>query len=84
MLDPASAVGKENYAPLDGPRCGHVGYLRTTIYMKFESLKGDVEFRFVLNFGAERIQNRFRQSRAADPAMLWPPLGQSAHVARDR
>jgi hypothetical protein len=47
--------GKENYAPLDGLRCSHVGYLRNTVYLMFESLQGDVEFRFVLDFGAERI-----------------------------
>jgi hypothetical protein len=46
---------KENYAPLDGLRCRRVGYVGKTVYMNFESLQGDVEFRFALDFGAERI-----------------------------
>jgi hypothetical protein len=46
---------KENYAPLDGLRCRRVGYVGKTVYMDFQSLQGDVEFRFALDFSAERI-----------------------------
>jgi hypothetical protein len=46
---------KENYAPLNGLRCRHIRYVGKTVYMNFESLQGDVEFQFVLDFGAERI-----------------------------
>ena len=47
---------KEHYPPLEGLRCKHVGYVGKTVYMNFESLHGDVEFRFSLDFGAERLQ----------------------------
>jgi hypothetical protein len=46
---------KEPYAPLEGLRCRHVGYVGNIIYLTFASLRGDVEFRFALDFGAERI-----------------------------
>jgi hypothetical protein len=46
---------KENYAPLDGLRCRHVGRSEQRLYMNFGSLQGDIEFRFALDFGAERI-----------------------------
>jgi hypothetical protein len=47
---------KRSYAPLEGLRCKYVGYDEKRIYMKFESLQGDVAFRFMLNFGTERIE----------------------------
>ena len=46
---------KKLYAPLEGLRCKHIGHVGKTVYMNFESLLGDVEFRFALDFGAERI-----------------------------
>src|SRR5215469_4496262 len=46
---------KENYAPLEGLRCRHIGYVGKTVYMNFESHQADVGFRFALDFGAERI-----------------------------
>lgn len=46
---------KEKYAPLDGLRCRHAGQVGNVVHMNFESLQGDVEFRFALDFGAERI-----------------------------
>jgi hypothetical protein len=47
--------GKENYAPLEGLRCSQAGHSGKLLQMCFESPQGDVEFRFVLDFGAERI-----------------------------
>jgi hypothetical protein len=58
---------KENYAPLDGLRCRRVGYVGKTVYMNFEALQGNVEFRFALDFGAERIV--FDCSRISGPAI---------------
>ena len=46
---------KDPCAPLDGLRCKHVGRAGKLFHMHFESLEGDVEFRFALDFGAERI-----------------------------
>jgi hypothetical protein len=46
---------KENYAPLEGLRCKQAGQSGKLVQMGFESSQGDVEFRFVLDFGAERI-----------------------------
>jgi hypothetical protein len=46
---------REKYAPLEGLRCKHIGYVGKTVYMNFESLQADVGFRFALDFGAERI-----------------------------
>lgn len=44
------------YLPLEGLRCKHVGRTAKLLHMQFESPQGDVEFGFVLDFGAERIQ----------------------------
>jgi len=46
---------KDPYAPLEGLRCKHVGRAGKLFHMYFESLEGDVQFRFSLDFGAERI-----------------------------
>ena len=46
---------KENYAPLEGLRCKHVGYSGKLVQLHFKSLQGDVELRFSLDFGIERI-----------------------------
>ncbi len=46
---------KENYAPLEGLRCKHVDHIEKRVHMHFESLQGDVKFRFSLDFGTERI-----------------------------
>jgi hypothetical protein len=46
---------KENYAPLEGLRCTHIGHEGHRLYMEFESLLGDIKFRFALDFRDERI-----------------------------
>jgi hypothetical protein len=46
---------KDIYAPLEGLRCRHASCVGKVIYMNFESLQGDVAFRFALDFDAERI-----------------------------
>jgi hypothetical protein len=46
---------KETYPPLNGLRCRHLGYAGKTISMNFASAQGNIEFRFALDFGAERI-----------------------------
>jgi hypothetical protein len=46
---------KEKYPPLEGLRCKHVAYTGKLVHMHFESLQGDVAFRFSLDFGNERI-----------------------------
>jgi hypothetical protein len=46
---------KGTYAPLEGLRCSHASYVGKVIYINFESLQGDVAFRFALDFDAERI-----------------------------
>jgi hypothetical protein len=46
---------KDSYGSLDGLRCRRVGYVEKTVYLEFRSPAGDVEFRFALDFGAERI-----------------------------
>jgi Methylamine utilization protein MauJ len=46
---------KEHYAPFEGLRCRHVGHEGKMVYMFFESPQADVEFQFMLDFGAERI-----------------------------
>jgi hypothetical protein len=46
---------KENYAPLEGLRCKHVGHTGKLVYMHFESLQGDIMLRFTLDFGTERV-----------------------------
>jgi hypothetical protein len=48
--------GKDHYAPLEGLRCKHAGHTGKLVHMLFESIQGDVMFRFSLDFGAERIQ----------------------------
>jgi hypothetical protein len=58
---------KERYGPLEGLRCKHAGHADKLLHMHFESLQGDVEFRFSLDFGAERIQfDVFRDVGARD------------------
>jgi hypothetical protein len=47
---------KERYAPLEGLRCKRVGRSDKLLHMHFDSLQGDVEFKFSVDFGAERIQ----------------------------
>jgi methylamine utilization protein MauJ len=47
---------KNHYAPLEGLRCTRAGHNGQKVHMQFESLQGDVKFRFSLDFGAERIQ----------------------------
>jgi hypothetical protein len=47
---------KDHYAPLEGLRCKRIGQNGKLVHMHFESLQGDVEFAFSLDFGAERIQ----------------------------
>ena len=46
---------KDNYAPLEGLRCKHVGRTGKLLHLHFVSLEGDIQFRFSLDFGAERI-----------------------------
>ena len=46
---------KDNYAPLEGLRCKHVGRTGKLLHLHFKSLEGDIQFRFSLDFGAERI-----------------------------
>jgi hypothetical protein len=47
---------KDHYAPLEGLRCKRVDHIGKLVQMQFQSLKGDVAFRFSLDFDAERIQ----------------------------
>lgn len=46
---------RENYAPLEGLRCKQLGHTGKQVHMHFESLQGDVEFDFSLDFENERI-----------------------------
>lgn len=46
---------KENYAPLEGLRCKHLGHTGKQIHMHFESLEDDVDVDFSLDFENERI-----------------------------
>jgi hypothetical protein len=46
---------KRPYAPLEGLRCKRLGHSGSVVQMHFESLQGDVKFRFSLDFGQERI-----------------------------
>jgi hypothetical protein len=46
---------KENYPPLEGLRCKHLGYTGKQVHMHFESLRGEVEVDFSLDFENERI-----------------------------
>lgn len=58
---------KESYGPLEGLRCKHVSYVGKAVYMNFELLQGDVEFRLALDFGAERmVFNIFADVRGRD------------------
>lgn len=43
------------YGPLEGLRCKSLGHSGNLVHMHFESLRGDVKFRFSLDFGQERI-----------------------------
>jgi hypothetical protein len=57
----------EPYAPLEGLRCIHASYAGKIIYLNFGSLRSDVEFRFGLDFGCERIAfDPFVDIRARD------------------
>ena len=47
--------GREQYPPLEGLRCKHVGRRDKQLHVHFASLQVDVEFRFSLDLGAERI-----------------------------
>jgi hypothetical protein len=47
---------KSRYAPLEGLRCKHIGRADTLLHLHFASPEDDVEFRFSLDFVAERIQ----------------------------
>lgn len=47
---------KDRYAPLEGLSCKHAGRLGKVLQMHFASPEDDVQFRFGLDFGAERIQ----------------------------
>jgi hypothetical protein len=46
---------KENYHPLEGLRCKSVGHSGKLVQMLFESAQGDIQYRFSLDFDAERI-----------------------------
>lgn len=46
---------KATYAPLEGLRCKRIGYSGKLVQMHFESLQGDAELSFLLDFGGERI-----------------------------
>jgi len=46
---------KENYAPLEGLRCKRLGYVGKLLQLHFESLQGDIEVDFALDFENERI-----------------------------
>lgn len=46
---------REKYAPLEGLRCKAVRRVDKVLWMDFASLQGDIEFRFALDFGAERM-----------------------------
>jgi hypothetical protein len=47
---------KAHYGPLEGLRCTRLGQDGKLVYLQFESPRGDLKFRFALDFGAERIQ----------------------------
>jgi hypothetical protein len=47
---------RENYAPLEALLCKHVSYEDNLVHMHFESLEGDIAFKFSLDFGNERIE----------------------------
>ena len=47
---------RDRYAPLEGLICKHAGRVGKILQMHFASPEGDVQFRFGLDFGAERIQ----------------------------
>jgi hypothetical protein len=46
---------KEAYAPLEGLRCTALGYTGKQVHMQFQSLQGDIEVDFSLDFESERI-----------------------------
>jgi len=46
---------KGAYGPLEGLRCKRLGHSGSVVQMHFESLQGDVTFRFLLDFEQERI-----------------------------
>ncbi len=46
---------KEAYAPLEGLRCTALGCTGRQVHMQFQSLRGDVEVAFSLDFESERI-----------------------------
>ncbi len=46
---------KENYHPLEGLRCKSVGHSGKLVQMLFELAQGDIQYRFSLDFDAERI-----------------------------
>jgi hypothetical protein len=46
---------KSIYAALEGLRCQRIGYAGKLLQLHFASAQGDVVFRFLLDFGAERI-----------------------------
>jgi hypothetical protein len=47
---------KAHYAPLEGLRCKSLVQNGKMVHLHFESPQGDVNFKFALDFGAERIQ----------------------------
>jgi hypothetical protein len=47
--------GKESSAPLEGLRCKRLGHTGKQVHMHFESLQGDVDVDFSLDFENERI-----------------------------
>jgi hypothetical protein len=47
---------KDRYAPLESLRCTRLGQNGKLVHLHFESPHGDVNFKFALDFGAERIQ----------------------------
>jgi hypothetical protein len=47
---------RDHYAPLEGLCCKRVGHTGNKVHLHFVSSQGDVEFRFSLDFGTERIE----------------------------
>ena len=46
---------QETFAPLEGLRCKQIGHTGKLVHFNFGHCKGDIEFSFTLDFGAERL-----------------------------
>ena len=47
--------GRDPYAPLERLKCKHAAHENKLMYLTFASAQDDVEFRFALDFNAERL-----------------------------